>query len=219
MPTHRSHSYPGTLIVLEGITRAGKTTTIRRIEEALAPTGTPLTVASWNSFPDLEPAIYEIKHRNELDGHGLFFSLLADLWLTQINVVRPALERGEVVLHDRYTYTSAVRARLRGVPDSLLDACHAPFTEPDAVVFLDLDPDTAWERFFATRGSSYDDYAYGLDIWPDETQEGAFKKYVARQRIEYEREIPTAKRVSAEDLPDFVLAASQRQQGAGSAGR
>ncbi len=191
---------PGRLIVFEGISRSGKTTTILKLKELLEAEGSKVTLASWNSWPGLEETNKRIKHDRKFDATGLFLALVSDLWLTNINIVSPALEAGHIVLHDRYIYTSYVRAILRGVPKEMLDICHKSFIVPSGVIYIDLDPETAWERFFNTIGLGYDDYAYGIDIWPYLSKENAYKEYVKAQRDIYREIIPQNLLWSVSDL-------------------
>lgn len=71
-------------------------------------------------------------------------------------VVRPALERGAVVLCDRYVHSSlAYQGHARGLGRDFVASANAPATGgllPDRVVLLDLDPARALERA-AARGT------------------------------------------------------------------
>ena len=65
-------------------------------------------------------------------------------------VIRPALERGEIVICDRYSYsTLAYQGYGRGMDLSLLGTLNTLVTEgvtPDLVVFLDMDIKEGLER-------------------------------------------------------------------------
>jgi dTMP kinase len=72
-------------------------------------------------------------------------------------VIRPALERGDVVVSDRYSDSryayqgAAIEGR---VPDpvSFVQSIHRPFTRPpDLTIYLEIDPETAVERSGATN--------------------------------------------------------------------
>ena len=71
------------------------------------------------------------------------------------DVIRPALERGEVVICDRYFDSSlAYQGAGRGLPLPLLQSVTREVTgglKPDLTILLDLDPVTGLERA-ARRG-------------------------------------------------------------------
>jgi dTMP kinase len=72
-------------------------------------------------------------------------------------VVKPALDRGEVVLTDRYSdsryaYQGAAIADVVDEPVAYVQRIHAPFTRPpDLTIYFEVDPATAVERSGATN--------------------------------------------------------------------
>ena len=72
-------------------------------------------------------------------------------------VVKPALDRGEVVLTDRYSdsryaYQGAAIADAVADPVAYVQQIHAPFTRPpDLTIYFEVDPATAVERSGATN--------------------------------------------------------------------
>lgn len=58
----------------------------------------------------------------------------------------PALESGKVVIADRYTDTALVREVLRGIDEKYVRAVYAFAPPPDLVLYLDLDPEVAYQR-------------------------------------------------------------------------
>ena len=75
-------------------------------------------------------------------------------------LVVPSLRAGLVVLADRYVYTPMARAAARGVDQAWVDAVFAFAPQPDAVLWLEVDPATALAR----RDRDPDAYEAGLDL-------------------------------------------------------
>ena len=66
-------------------------------------------------------------------------------------VIKPALERGELVVCDRYVDSSvAYQGYARGLGADLIKKINAPAIDgllPDVTIFLDLKPSEAWRTF------------------------------------------------------------------------
>jgi len=136
----------GRLIVFEGGEGAGKSTQLRRLAARLAATGIP-----HRHFR--EPGGTAVGDRiRELLLHGdapmaarteaaLFIASRAELVAT---AVRPALERGEHVLLDRFLLSSyAYQVHGRGLPEEEVRAANALATDgvvPDLTLLLTLAP-------------------------------------------------------------------------------
>jgi len=142
----------GVLITLEGIEGSGKTTQCRlladwlrgrgfRVRETSEPDGTPLGVAVRSCF-----------ERNDVAPTPLaeVFLFMAARQQHVAEVVRPALERGEVVLSDRYSdATLAYQGYGRGVDRRLIRELNALATggiQPDLTLLLDLPAEVGIQR-------------------------------------------------------------------------
>lgn len=161
LPELPPHGRPGLLVVVEGISRAGKSTII----ETLAATGPePPVRAKWNSHTDVAPVTAKLSEQRSLDALGLTLLFLADLRLTYTEVILPGLDAGRVVLCDRYVYTALARGLVRGLPRSLLLELCALFVRPDLVLHVDTDIDVVTERFSRIRhGRGW--FGVGLDVY------------------------------------------------------
>ena len=142
----------GFFITFEGGEGTGKTTQIRRLAAHLEarghtvvitrePGGTPVAEAARAVL--LDPAL-------EPDGLTELFLLEAARRDHVENVVVPALERGEVVISDRYADSSTVyQGMVRGLGEELVIQLNRLATEdlePDLTVVFDLDPGTGVDR-------------------------------------------------------------------------
>jgi dTMP kinase len=143
---------PGRLIAFEGVEGAGKSTQLALLRQALSararevvvtrePGGTPAGERVRSLL--LDPAV-ELHPRAEA---LLFAAARAELVEA---VIRPALERGAVVLCDRYLDSSlAYQGAARGLGQGPVEEVNRFATGgllPDLVVLLDLDPASGLRR-------------------------------------------------------------------------
>jgi dTMP kinase len=142
----------GCFVVIEGPEGAGKSTLIRALGSRLAaagrvhtlvrePGGTPLAEAA-------RRAVLDPEHRpGPVAELFLFLAARADLVSA---VIRPALERGEVVIADRFDLsTMAYQVAGRGLDDGAVRQANELAkggTSPDITLVLDLDPAAGRER-------------------------------------------------------------------------
>ena len=147
----------GLFLTFEGPEGAGKSTQLARLvarleAEGIAhivtrePGGTPLGTRVRDVL--LDPAL-------TIDPLPEFLLYSASRAQLVANVIRPALDRGEVVVCDRYADSSlAYQGAGRGLDTTLLSSITAAATgglTPDLTVLLDLDPVVGLERA-ARRG-------------------------------------------------------------------
>ncbi|MFP4347468.1 MAG: dTMP kinase [Thermodesulfobacteriota bacterium] len=147
-------------ITFEGIEGSGKTTQIRAIAKALAQDGIPCRATREPGGTDigarirailLHPDNKDLVHKAEL------LMYMADRVQHVETVVRPALNRGETVLCDRYLdATLAYQGYGRGLNVDLLCDLHRLLLndfKPDLTLLLDLSPEIglsrAWRRIDA----------------------------------------------------------------------
>lgn len=147
----------GLFITLEGPEGAGKTTQLARLEARLRETGRRVTVTREPGGTPLGLRVREVVLDPALDMGPLSEFLLYSASRAQLvqDVLRPALERGDVVLCDRYFDSSlAYQGAGRGLPLALLRDLTREVTgglTPDLTLLLDLDPALGLERA-AQRG-------------------------------------------------------------------
>jgi dTMP kinase len=154
----------GPFLALEGIEGAGKTTQVALLAERLRrqgreavvvrePGGTPLAEEARRLVLDTPAALEPVSPAAEL-----FLVLAARADLVQ-RVIRPALERGAVVLADRFDLsTRAYQVAGRGLAAPLVEAANRLATgglTPDLYVVLELPVETGRARQ-ATEGKARD---------------------------------------------------------------
>ena len=141
------------LVTLEGLDGSGKTTVWEALRESRPDaTFTHEPTGSWYG-----EAVRRSLEDPAADPIAELFLYTADHAAHLTDVVRPALERGELVVSDRYSDSRYAyqAASLEGRVDHPLEYIvnvHAPWTRPpDATLYLDIDPETAAERSGATN--------------------------------------------------------------------
>jgi len=147
-------------IVLEGVEGAGKSTQVRLLGAWLTAAGVPWVAAR---EPGGTPVGEEIR-RVLLDARDLDVPAETELFLMLgaraafvRDVVRPALDRGEVVIADRFDFsTFAYQGHGRGLPLDAVKRANQIATgglRPDAYVVLDVPVDEGMARQQAEGGA------------------------------------------------------------------
>lgn len=145
----------GRFITLEGIDGSGKSTQIARLAAHLAGRGERVVVTR---EPGGAPGAEAIRHLVVSGAPGRWSPETECLLFTAARrdhlerTIRPALDRGDTVISDRFAdstrvYQGVARAGLR----ETVDALHALMIgiEPDLTLILDIDPELALARGLA----------------------------------------------------------------------
>lgn len=146
---------PGLFITLEGGDGAGKTTQAALLEEWLTDAGRRVVRTREPGGTEVGRLIRDIvlHHRGEVAARAEALLYAADRAHHIETVVRPALERGEVVIQDRYLDSSVAyqgAGRVLGTDEvRRLSLWATGDLLPDVTVLLDLDPVVARERLDA----------------------------------------------------------------------
>lgn len=147
----------GRFITFEGIDGVGKTTQIARLADHLRAGGRSVVVTREPGGSEGAELIRSLLVKGEPGRWSAETEILLFAAARRDHVERlvlPALDRGEIVLCDRYidstrVYQGTVRAELRDLVDRVHDL--AIGLDPDLTLVLDLDPEAAVGRF-ARRG-------------------------------------------------------------------
>ncbi|WP_144874074.1 dTMP kinase [Microbacterium sp. 1.5R] len=142
----------GVWITLEGGDGSGKTTQATLLADWLTDVGRTVVRTREPGGSDVGLLIRDIvlHHRGDIAPRAEALLYAADRAHHVATIVRPALERGEVVLQDRYldssvAYQGAGRV-LDGTEIRELSLWAAEGALPDLTILLDLDPDIARDR-------------------------------------------------------------------------
>lgn len=152
----------GVFISFEGIEGSGKSTVLTAVERALRAEGHEVVVTREPGGTPLGDAVRDlVLHQRGAPVYPLTELFLMNTSRAQLvaEVVRPALERGAVVLCDRYTHSSvAYQGYGRGLPlDLVQSVCDAATggLHPDLVLLIDISYETSRTRI-ASRGHEHD---------------------------------------------------------------
>jgi dTMP kinase len=139
------------LIVLEGIDLSGRTTQVQLLQDWLIAQRYHVTTTAWRTSPLISDILTRARTGPPLQ--PLTYSLLfcADHMDRTQQVIRPALERGEIVLADRYTYTAFARDAARGLDRTWVRNLYRFSARPDIVFYLHISPEEAVKRRIALQ--------------------------------------------------------------------
>jgi len=148
------------LVTLEGLDGSGKTSAWHHLRERYTDgfTFTREPTGSW--YGD---AVRRSIDSDDADPLAELFLFTADHAAHLSGTVRPALDRGDVVVSDRYSdsryaYQGAAIEGAVEDPVTYIQDVHRPFTRPpDATIYLDVDPETGSRRSGKTNKLEHQD--------------------------------------------------------------
>lgn len=141
----------GMFVTVEGVEGSGKTTVTQLLAERLRQKGLNVLVTAEPGDTPLGQHIRKLlTDFGERTAWAEAFLFLADRAEHVAKVIRPALERGEIVLCDRFTdSTIAYQAFGLGLPLEALTELNRVATNglvPDLTLLLDIDPELGLQR-------------------------------------------------------------------------
>ena len=143
----------GRFIAFEGCEGAGKSTQMRLLSEQLQQRGVPHTVTREPGGGEISEAIRKVILNGKFTAmtdecEALLYAAARVQHLS--DTVAPALARGEIVLCDRYIFSSyAYQGAGRGLPRKFLEEINSYAVAhfmPDVSLFLDIPPVLAFDR-------------------------------------------------------------------------
>lgn len=132
----------GLMVVFEGTTAAGKKTHIRLLAEKIKALGKEVTILS---FPDYENPIAKLTKRGDLDPYTQSLLFAADRQLNQQRI-KALLEKGNVILCDRYCYSNYAYQSASGVDLNWLMQIEKNVVKPDLAFLIDVPIETSIKR-------------------------------------------------------------------------
>jgi dTMP kinase len=143
----------GTLIAVEGIDGAGKTTQVNCLVDFFTAVREPFirsrepTDGQWGRLIRGSAASHRLSPAEELN------ALIEDRREHVRNLIRPALDRGHTVILDRYFYsTIAYQGVAGGDAEDIARRMHEEFPIPDAVFLIDVPAEVGRARIETGRG-------------------------------------------------------------------
>jgi dTMP kinase len=185
-PNGQQRTYPGRLIIVEGIDGSGKSTQMDLLRKWLVNLGYLVVFSEWNSSPIVKSTTRRGKRGHLLS--PMSFSLIhaADFASRTYAEILPALQAGAIVLADRYVYTAFARDAVRGVNRRWLRRLYAFAPPPTLAFYFDVPLDEAVRRILAGRPQiKY--YEAGMDLGLDADVYESFRRFQGLIRCEYDR--------------------------------
>jgi dTMP kinase len=149
----------GRLIVVEGIDGAGKSTQVRRLAQTLRSEGRSVvesrepTDGPWGRKIRASAAAGRMSLDDELH------AFVEDRKEHVAAVIGPALARGDIVLLDRYYFSTIAYQGARGGDiDAIRRMNEAVAPRPDLVLLIDFSPAEGLRRIRESRGGTPDDF-------------------------------------------------------------
>ena len=151
----------GKLIAVEGIDQAGKRTQANLLAAKLKRIHIPVSV--WN-FPDYTTPLGKqlrayLRGSVHLDLHAVHLLYAANRWEVA-GKLTGRIERGGVVIVNRYTPSNLAYGVAHGLPRSWLGTLETGLPKPDVVVVLDVSPRTSLLRKRRGRDVHESDLTY-----------------------------------------------------------
>lgn len=141
------------ILALIGLDGAGKTTQIRRLQQALTNIAIPAVLCPSEPIGPTKGVLDKMVNALRVGNRSEVFGLETEQLLYTVikwNSMRKALENAghnQVLLMDRYSYCLIAAARCRNVPRPfLIDSWFDDFPTPSATILLDTPPEVCAER-------------------------------------------------------------------------
>ncbi|MCP8304162.1 MAG: dTMP kinase [archaeon] len=158
----------GLLVAIEGIDGAGKTTHAELLRDALQKDGYSVTLLHEPTEGEWGKKIAELamKGLDSIRPETEFELFCKDRREDVENNIKPALERKDIVIMDRYYLSNVAYQGARGLDPDFIEKENMFAPTPDLVVILDLPPETALLRIKdrASRLSLFEKEQYLIKV-------------------------------------------------------
>jgi len=178
-------SYPGRLVIVEGLDGSGKSTQLHLLHRWLQLEGYPTYHTEWNSSPLVKSITSRSKSRRALT--SFTFSLLhaADFADRCERQILPLLEAGYIVLADRYLYTAMVRDAARNCPPEWVAGNYSFAPTPDLALYYRTPLEVSLKRILRGR-PSLKWHEAGMDLGLSHDPLESFRLYQGRLQRYYD---------------------------------
>lgn len=134
-------------VVIEGVDGCGKSTQAKLLKEHLESKGNKVLLTAEPTKGFIGQAIRMIlSGKIDVSSQTLALLFTADRAEHLDKVIRPALAKGEIVVCERYYYSTVAYQSAQGVSQQWIMDLNSFAPEPDLVVLLDIPPEEALPR-------------------------------------------------------------------------
>jgi dTMP kinase len=169
----------GKLIVVEGADGSGRSTQIARLVQWLEGGGHATVQVGLKRSTLVSEELSQAQQGNILSHTTLSLFYATDFADQLENIILPSLRAGFMVLADRYIYTLMVRDMVRGIDLAWLKNLYGIALVPDAVFYLNVDPEELVQRNFA-KNQALDYWESGMDLGLSRDMFDSFLQYQDR---------------------------------------
>lgn len=181
-----SHSYPGRLIIVEGIDGSGKSTQLLLLHKYLLSRGYTVSLSEWNSSPMVKSTTSLGKKKRLLTPTTFSLIHATDFADRLVNHIAPLLKAGVIVLADRYAFTAFARDAARGVDRQWVRDLYSFAPRPDLSFYFRVPLSVSIERILVGRPKlKY--YEAGMDLGLSNDEVESFKLFQQRILSEYDQ--------------------------------
>lgn len=161
-PYRPIHELPGKLLVIEGPDGVGRSTQIELLRQWLEQEGHAVSQTGLSRSPLTQPGLDAAKAGHTLGKLTMSLFYATDFADRLENHILNALTAGEIVLSDRYFYSTVARDVVRGADPQWAKSLYGIALKPDAVFYLKVDIPHLVARMVHGRGFNY--WECGMDI-------------------------------------------------------
>jgi dTMP kinase len=181
------HTFPGKLIIVEGIDGSGKSTQLLLLQKWLEAKGFNVFFTEWNSSELVRETTRRAKKNKTLT--PTTFSLLhaTDFASRLYHEILPPLKAGMVVLADRYVYTAFARDGVRGVSRAWVRKLYNFAIRPDLAFYYRVPIDVAIDRLLGGTRAQLKYYEAGMDMGLSLDLSESFRLFQSRILTEYDK--------------------------------
>jgi dTMP kinase len=182
----KPHTFPGKLIIVEGIDGSGKSTQLQLARRYLEARGLQPFHTEWNSA-ELVKAVTK-RGKKKMSLTPMTFSLLhaTDFAHRLVHNILPPLKAGKIVLADRYVYTAFARDVVRGCDSDWVRRAYQFAPRPDRAFYFNVPIDVSVARLQSGR-AKLKDYEAGMDLNLAPDLVSSFRIFQSRILEEYSR--------------------------------
>lgn len=179
------HTYPGKLIIVEGIDGSGKSTQLALLHRWLVAEGHRVFFTEWNSSLLVRRSMKRGKKKDLLT--PTTFSLLHAVdFADRLNyMILPPLKAGMIVLADRYVYTAFARDVARGVHPEWVRAVYRFAPRPDLALYFRVPIEVSLDRLLIGR-TKLKYHEAGMDVGLSKDPVESFRLFQGRVLEKYE---------------------------------
>ncbi len=179
------HVYPGRLITAEGLDGSGKSTQLQLLQFWLRAEGYEVVITEWTPSKLIKRALKAGRKQGHMDPMLLSILHAADFAEMYERNIVPALQRGAIVLADRYISTALARDLARGVERRWVEDVYQFAAKPDLGVYFHISADQSLERTLSNHPRlKY--YQAGMDLGLSNDPIASFRAFQQRILEAYE---------------------------------